>query len=96
MELEERWSQVEPTSCWAEVELRAPRDEVEPETRHARPDLGTGSPKADQGCIVGLIVEMKGCREPAEAELKNGWLWLSKKEEIGCGDRFGDEQGWWR
>lgn len=39
----------EPIGRWIEVELRGLRDEAVPGTPHARAELGTRSPKADQG-----------------------------------------------
>lgn len=46
----------EPIGRRTEVELRAPRDEAEPEAPHTRAKLGTGSSKVDQACITGLMV----------------------------------------
>lgn len=44
-----REDRADPIGRRAKVELRALRDEVEPGNLYARTELGTRSPKADQG-----------------------------------------------
>lgn len=42
------------------MELLALREEAELGTPHARSELGTGRPKADQDYMAGLMVELRG------------------------------------
>lgn len=41
-------ARAKPIGRQVKVELKAPRDKTEPETSHARPELGTRIPKVDQ------------------------------------------------